>query len=102
MRGEKEDTKGTMKNCILHAILKNNKLVLTGTVMADEGELLKSDSVSIMMQCDTLAEMQHFYEKLANGSRKTQPMERTFRGAWFGGLTDKFGTPWLLTCQRPV
>jgi len=86
-----------MRNCILHATLKSNDLVLMGTDMVGADGLTKGNAVSMMMQCDSLQELQAFYKKLANGGRETHPVERTFRGAWVGGLTDKYGHSWLLS-----
>jgi len=86
-----------MRDCILHATLKSNDLVLMGTDMAGDEGLTKGNAVSLMMQCGSLPELQSFYKKLANGGRETHPIERTARGAWLGGLTDKYGHSWLLT-----
>ncbi len=85
-----------MKDCILHAELKKDSLVILASDMVGENGLIKGNSVSLMLNCSSEKEMQTFYSKLASGRASVHPFENTFRGALFGGITDKFGNNWLL------
>jgi PhnB protein len=91
---------GVMKNCILHATLKSNNLVLMGTDMVGETGLSRGNAVSIMINCQNQQEMRDYFLRLSAGAETTHPIAKTSRGAWLGTLTDKFGNPWLLTCQQ--
>jgi PhnB protein len=85
-----------MKDCILHAELKKDTLVILASDMVSENGLIKGNSVSLMLNCSSEKEIKTFYSRLASGGASVHPLENTFWGALFGGLTDKFGNNWLL------
>jgi PhnB protein len=89
-----------MKACILHATLTKGKLVLMGSDMVPESGLVKGNSVSLSINCDSEEEIKKFYKKLSKGGKADHPLEDTFWGALFGDLTDKFGNHWLLNFNR--
>jgi len=87
---------GYMKNYILHAILKkDNSMLMASDMVANEG-LKKGNSVSILVNCFNMQELNLLYSKLSAGAESFQPIEQTYWGAWFGGLKDKYGNNWLL------
>ena len=85
-----------MKGCILHASLQKDNLTLTGSDMVGEQGLNRGNAVSLMLDCESEEEIRNRCDTLAAGGNPTHPLENTFWGALFGGLTDKYGTPWLL------
>lgn len=85
-----------MKDCILHANLQSDKLVLMGSDMVGENGLVKGNSVSLMLNCSSEQEISACYARLSEGGQATHPLENTFWGALFGDLTDRFGVHWLL------
>jgi len=85
-----------MKDCILHAALTNDKIVLLGSDMVPESGLLRGNSISLMLDCKSETEIEDYYNKLSSGGKPTFPLEKTFFGAILGGLSDKYGNPWLL------
>jgi PhnB protein len=89
-----------MKDCILHATLTNGSLILMGSDMVSETGFIKGNAVSLMLNCNSEEEIRRFYEKLSQGGQATHPLENTFWGALFGGLTDKFGNHWLLNFDK--
>jgi len=88
-----------MKDCILHAELRNEKLLIMATDMVSEGGLIKGNSVSLMLNCHSEKEIRECYQKLSQGGEQTHPLKLTFRNAIFGGLTDKYGNRWMLNYQ---
>jgi len=38
------------------------------------------------------------FAALAEGGEVTTPLQEMFWGAFFGGLTDKFGVQWMVNC----
>ncbi len=89
-----------MKDCILHSQLTKGDLVLMGSDMVGEQGLLKGNSVTLMLACNSEEEIKNCYEKLSVEGKTTHPLENTFWGALFGGLTDKFGNHWLLNFEK--
>lgn len=85
-----------IKDCILHSSLKNGGITLLGTDMIPEPGLSKGNSVSLLLECSSEEQIREFYSKLSVGGKATHPIEPTFWGALFGGVTDKFGNNWLL------
>ena len=89
-----------MKDCILHSQLTKGDLILMGSDMVCEQGLLKGNSVTLMLACNSEEEIKNCYEKLSAQGKATHPLENTFWGALFGGLTDKFGNHWLLNFEK--
>jgi PhnB protein len=89
-----------MKDCILHATLSKDELVLLGTDMVPASGLIKGNAVSLSLDCKNENEIRVIFQKLLEGGRSEHPLEDTFWGAVFGGLTDKFGIHWLLHYKR--
>ena len=89
-----------MKDCILHATLTKGALILTGSDMVPESGLVKGNSVSLSINCDSEKEIKKLYNKLAKGGKADHSLEDSFWGALFGDLTDKFGNHWLLNYMQ--
>lgn len=91
-----------MKNCILHSTLSNGNLVLLGSDMVSEKGLLKGNAVSLTLNCTSENEIRDCYKKLSRDGDSVHPLEETFWGGLFGGLTDKYGNNWLLHYQKNI
>ena len=89
-----------MKECILHATLTKDNLILMGSDMVGERGLVKGNSVSMAINCSSEEEVQNFYERLSEGGNKDHALEQSFWGATFGDLTDKYGNHWLLSYEK--
>lgn len=81
---------------VLHAILRNGNMVLMATDMGNE-ELKIGTNISLLVACPSEAELVERYRRLSVGGRAFQPVTRSeCGGGMTGGLTDRFGTHWLL------
>ena len=89
-----------MKQNILHAILTKGEVIIMASDMVGEKGLIKGNSVSLMLNCNSEDEIKTLYARLSAEGEATHPLENTFWGALFGGLTDKFGNHWLLHFDR--
>lgn len=89
-----------MKACILHATLTKGSLLLMGSDMVASAGLIFGNAVSLSLNCTSEEEIRSCYNKLAEGGRATHPLENSFWGALFGGLTDKYGNHWLLNYNK--
>jgi PhnB protein len=89
-----------MKDCILHAMLSNDALVIMATDCVPEQGLIKGNSVSLALNCSSEKEIKNFYKKLSAGGHASHPLENTFLGTLFGTLTDKFGNHWVLNYDK--
>ncbi|MCD6011688.1 MAG: glyoxalase [Flavipsychrobacter sp.] len=89
-----------MKDCILHAALTRGQMVLMASDMTPDNGLVKGNAISLVLQCSSEEEIRNSYKALAAGGNATHPLEHTFWGALFGGLTDKYGNHWLLNYEQ--
>ena len=55
-------------------------------------------SMSVYIQKDK-ARAQKVFDALAKGGKVTMPFAPPFWGGTFGMLTDKFGVPWMVSCD---
>ena len=74
----------------------------------DGNVVMASDSVepvpaggngTLFINMDSVEALDAAFEKLADGGTVTLPPDRTFCGARFGMLTDRYGTRWMLNCS---
>jgi PhnB protein len=84
-----------MKESILHSTLTSGDVRIQASDMGNEG-LIRGNNVSLMLNCSSETEIRTTYDKLASGGEATHPLEDTFWGSLFGGLTDKFEIRWIL------
>lgn len=89
-----------MKACVLHASLSRKGLLIMGTDMLGEEGLIKGNTISLLLHCESETEIEDCYQKLSKGGKQTHPIALSFWGALFGDLTDKFGNQWLLHYQK--
>jgi len=89
-----------MKDCILHSTLTKGNLVLMASDMVSAEGLIKGNSVSLSLQCNSEEEIKNVFNKLsANGTIKHH-LETTFWGALLGDLTDRYGNNWILNFNK--
>lgn len=89
-----------MKNFILHSTLSKDNLMLMASDMVIEKGLIKGNSVSLSLNCNSEEEIKKCYAKLSEGGTATHQLELNFWGALFGTLTDKFGNHWILNYYK--
>jgi PhnB protein len=92
----------SIQNNILHSTLTNDNLMLLASDIASSSGLLKGNNVSLMLQCSSENQIIDCYAKLSDGGVQNHPLEDTFWGALFGGLTDKYGHEWVLNFDRTI
>ncbi len=89
------------RNKILHARLVVGDAVLMASD-APPGHYHKPQGFSVSIQIKDTARAEVIFRALADGGTVTMPFEETFWAARFGMLVDKFGTPWMVNCDRPA
>jgi PhnB protein len=55
-----------------------------------------SSNITISLSGEDESELRGYWDKLADGGNVTMPLEMAPWGDYFGQLTDKFGTSWLV------
>ena len=85
---------------IMHVRMTVGDFVLMGSdAPPDRHEAMKGFSVSLGI--DDPAEADRVFHALAENGTVGMPIQETFWAARFGMLTDRFGTPWMVNCEKP-
>ena len=86
---------------IIHA-----RIALGGAVVmasdAPPGHQKKPQGFRLSLTFDTPAEVDRAFNTLAEGGTADMPVEETFFAKRFGMVTDRFGVPWMLSCEKPM
>lgn len=86
------------KNQVMHVALPIGDTVLMGSD-SPMGPVERGNGFTIAIGSSDLAESERIFKDLSEGGQVTMPLQKTFWGATFGMLTDKFGIGWMLNCD---
>jgi PhnB protein len=86
---------------ILHARLVIGDQVLMASD-APPGHQQPTGGYSVSLQVPTVEEATRVFNGLAEGGKVNMPLSETFFAKSFGMLVDRFGTPWMVNCPRPM
>jgi PhnB protein len=84
---------------IMHATLDLGGAMLMG---ADAGaaQYNKPQGFSVSLGVDDAAEAERIFAALAEGGKIGMPIQETFWAERFGMVTDRFGIPWMINCEK--
>jgi PhnB protein len=87
---------------IMHARLSfgDHVLMASDAPPGRGADAMKGFSVSINV--DTPEEAERIFRGLSQGGTVQMPMEQTFWALRFGMCVDRFGTPWMVNCEKPA
>jgi PhnB protein len=85
------------EHLIIHASLRfgDNVLMASDDAMTKPYPGMKGFALSLSY--DDVAEGERVFNALAEGGSTTMPWSETFWAERFGMLTDRFGTPWMVS-----
>ena len=67
---------------------------------APPGQYEKPHGIRMTLNFDQPAEADGVFHTLAEGGKVDMPIGKTFFAERFGMLVDKFGIPWMISCER--
>ena len=85
---------------IMHISLpigKNAMLMATDACESMGPSLTAGNNFNILVSSESEEEADRLFNGLSAGGQQNMPMEKTFWGAYFGLLTDKFGIRWMVS-----
>lgn len=84
-------------NRIMHVSLPIGDTILMGSDSTSQsGDAIIGTNISISINTVSKEEADRIYSGLATGGNDFMPMSKTFWGAYFGMLKDKFGINWMV------
>jgi PhnB protein len=89
------------RDMILHARMAIGDTLLMGSD-APAARLQKMQGFSVTLGIDNPAEAERVYNALAEGGSVQMPLAETFWAKKFGMVTDRFGTPWMINCEKTM
>lgn len=88
-------------NNIMHATMTIGDGTLMGSDAMDPYcPYVKSQGISVALHPESVAEAERVFAVLSEGGQVTMPLERTFWAVRFGTVTDRFGVPWMINCEK--
>jgi PhnB protein len=90
-----------MKDRIMHASLTKGSLALMASDMMGSSEVVQGNTVSLLINCSSEAEIKDFFTRLSAGGKVGHALKKEFWGATFGDLRDKYGIRWMLNYEEP-
>jgi PhnB protein len=85
------------ENDILHATIEIGDMLLRG---ADIPNAEPMRSVYLTLRVNSAEEAERLYAVLSEEGQIFMPMEETFFALRYAQLRDRFGTSWMLLCER--
>lgn len=90
------------KNKLMHISLPVGSSVLMGTDAFESmgHKITEGTNFNLSVEYKTEAEADKIFAALSAGGKVTMAMEKTFWGAYFGMLVDKFGIQWMVSTEH--
>ena len=96
-----EQTPPEWRGKIAHARLSvGGQMLMASDAPPDRYEPMKG--VQVTLNIEEPAEAERVFNALAAGGTQTMPIQETFWARRFGMLVDRFGTPWMVNCEKPM
>ena len=95
-----KDTPPSMHNHIIHARLMVGSSVIMGSDTSPE-RYQKPQGIFMSLSIETPEEAERVFQALSEKGTVMMPIAETFWAIRFGMLTDQFGVPWMVNCEKP-
>ena len=84
---------------VMHVTLRVGDQVLQGSDSpSDQHQAPQGFSIAIALS--DAAEAERIFKGLSAGGKVQMPLEETFWALRFGIVIDRFGTPWMINCEK--
>ncbi|HUF65585.1 MAG TPA: VOC family protein [Gemmatimonadaceae bacterium] len=95
------ETPADWQDKILHASLRVDDEVLMASD-APPGMYSRPQGLHVSIGLSDVARAERIFNALAEGGTVQMPFEETFWALRFGMVADRFGTPWMINCEKPT
>jgi len=92
---------GSNPNHIMHARIRIGDGSLMGNDVPKE-HYKRPQGFHVSLSVETPAEAERIFAELAKGGEISMQITETFWAQRFGMVTDKFGVPWMVNCNKPM
>ncbi len=85
---------------VMHASLETGKIRIMASDTLGKSRLERGNDVSLMLLCESEAELRDIFAKLSAGGAVTTPVRKEFWGALYADFADRFGVKWMLNFEK--
>jgi PhnB protein len=96
-----EQMASSEKDMVIHARFRVGDFTIMGSD-APGGRYNKPQGHAVCISADTPEEAERVFKALSEGGDVGMPIAETFWAQRFGMVTDRFGTPWMVNCEKPM
>ncbi len=89
-------------NRIMHARLVVGNQILMGGDCPPGMPYQGIHGNAVAVQVDTAEQAEKLFQALSEGGNVTMPIGETFWAVRFGMLSDQFGVPWMVNCEKKM
>lgn len=89
------------KDMVVHARFSMGSYSIMGSD-ATGGRYSKPQSFAVNVDVDTPEEAERVFAALSENGNVGMPIAETFWARRFGMVTDRFGIPWMVNCEKPM
>jgi len=91
----------TMQDQVMHSsITLQGAVLVMGSDMRRE-KLINGNTISLCVNCDSEEQIQSYFQKFSAGGKIVDPLQKSFWGATFGVVMDKFDHQWMFNYYKP-
>ena len=96
-----DDASPEMRERVMHGsfLLGDERVMASDEMPADAYKPI--NGIRVVINADSPEDAERFFANLSEGGKVDMPMEETFWAKRFGMLTDQFGVPWMINCDKP-
>lgn len=94
-----DETPPELRDFVMHVTLAVGDQVLMGSD-APPPHFEKPQGFSVTVNIEEPADAERIFAALAEGGEVRMPLGKTFWAGRFGMLVDRFGTPWMVNCEK--
>lgn len=94
-----EQTPPEWRKRIMHATLAVGDQILQGSD-SPPGQHQKPQGFTVAIGLNDAAEAERIFKALAENGTAQMPLQETFWALRFGMVIDRFGTPWMINCEK--
>ncbi|HEV7586674.1 MAG TPA: VOC family protein [Longimicrobium sp.] len=95
----RDQTPPDWHDAVMHVTLEVDGQMLMGSDAPGE-YYEKPQGFSVSVHPEDAEGAERIFNALAEGGQVRMPLEKTFWAARFGMLVDRYGTPWIINCEK--
>jgi PhnB protein len=96
-----EHTPPNWQDKVMHVAMKIGETFIFGSD-APPSMYQPPAGLYVSVSIETIEESERVFAELSEGAQIAMPLQEMFWAHRFGMLTDRFGIPWMINCEKPM